>query len=98
MLVSQLGLARFQLCTQGSAFVEAYPHHLWVSNTTLARYPLVITRFYKNHLFPHRNHLIYLEKFSILLRSVRKIGISGKLRNKGNMRKMRTIRKIDKTG
>ena len=27
---------------------------------------MVITRFYKNHLFPHRNHLIYLEKFSIL--------------------------------
>ena len=27
----------------------------------------MITRFYKNHLFPHRNHLIYLEKFSILL-------------------------------
>ena len=26
----------------------------------------MITRFYKNHLFPHRNHLIYLEKFSIL--------------------------------
>ena len=32
------------------------------------------------------------------VRSVRQIGISGKLENKGNKRKMRTIRKIDKTG
>ena len=32
------------------------------------------------------------------VRSVRKIGISGKLGNKEYMRKMRIIRNIDKTG